>query len=322
LPARSSIAWFPLALRSLAILLLLAAPFAVAQSPLEIEILRQTNAYREQYGLEPLAWDEAAHKAALAHARDMLARHYFAHETPEGVTPAERMWRAGVLEVTVGENIAYYGGLDASQAAAKVVADWMNSPHHRENILRPQFTHLGVAVSQAGDRVMLVQDFLARPFKVLVWRTPSQKRVGVLEYGGSSRATVGVFVNGVYRTALQPPDWRGELELDPGSRVSLGLWRDGAYYLACSFVPPRLDCANPKIAWSARYHVELRDTVQLQLTLPPGEYTLAYGKEDPVPFKKVNGQVFLEVPRDWMVIWVGLAHGDRVEYTHRIPLER
>jgi len=62
--------------------------------------------------------------------------------------------------------------------------------------------------------------------------------------------------------------------------------------------------------------------VRLQLTLPPGEYTLGYGKEDPVPFKKVNGQVFLEVPRDWMVIWVGLAHGDRVEYTHRIPLER
>jgi uncharacterized protein YkwD len=42
----------------------------------------------------------------------------------------------------LGENIAY------NQAdAASVVASWMNSPPHRENLLNPLFTDIGVGLA-------------------------------------------------------------------------------------------------------------------------------------------------------------------------------
>jgi uncharacterized protein YkwD len=56
----------------------------------------------------------------------------------------------------VGENIAY-GNVSADQ----MVAMWMSSPGHRANILRPEFTHLGVGVARTGSgRVYGTQDFL------------------------------------------------------------------------------------------------------------------------------------------------------------------
>ena len=315
-----NIAWSTTPGISLALLFLLLSPVA-AQSPLELAILEQTNAARAAHGLEPLSWDENTARAARAHAEDMLERNYFAHVTPEGTTPAERMWAAGVYEVEVGENIAYYEGYTPDQAVAKVVDDWMQSPHHRENILRPAFTHLGVGVAVRGDRVALVQDFLARPFEIVVWQTASRALTGILDYSGSSKATVGVFVNGLFNVALQPPGWAGSIELPAGSRVGLGLWRGDKYYLACEFTLPAVECRNPKINWRASYHQEYRDTARLQITLPRGSYTLAHGRQKPVPFQRADGQVFIEVPRDWGAIWIGVKRGDRVEYTHRIPLE-
>jgi len=301
--------------------MLLLVPAAVGQSSLELAVLQETNAVRQRYGLEPLAWDDRAAVAARGHALDMLERNYFAHDTPEGTTVAERMWRAGVTEVKVGENIAFYEGYTPEEAIAKVVTDWMNSPHHRENILRPEFTHLGVGLAIAGDRVMVVQDFLSRPFAVEVWKTPSRGPVGILSFSGSSPATVGVFVNGVYVEALQPPSWRGRLELLPDSRVDLGLWQGSSYYLECSFTPPELNCPSRKIDWRASYERRLTDTVRLQVGLPTGNYLLARGLDTPVPFMRVSGQVYVEVPREWGAVWIGIESEGRVEYTHRIGLK-
>lgn len=306
---------------SLAALVLSLAP-AIAQSELELLILEQTNAARAAHGLSRLAWDENAARAARKHADDMLERGYFAHETPDGLTPAERMWRAGVLEVEIGENIAFYEGYTPEQAVAKVVDDWMHSPHHRENILRPEFTHLGVGVVRRGERIMLVQDFLARPFSVTVWQTSSRSFTGVLVFSGSSRATVGLFVGGVLNTALQPPNWSGSLQLTPGSRVDVGVWRGSQYYLVCSFTPPETACPTSKINWHASYRQELRDTVLLQISLPQGEYTLAHGPGRPTPFASKRAPINLEAPLEWGAIWIGVSHGGRVEYTHRVTLEK
>jgi uncharacterized protein YkwD len=46
----------------------------------------------------------------------------------------------------VGENLAYATG-DATPA--RVVAAWMASPDHRENILEPEFRDSGIAVAAA-----------------------------------------------------------------------------------------------------------------------------------------------------------------------------
>ncbi|WP_287372489.1 CAP domain-containing protein [Oceanithermus sp.] len=303
--------------RWLALLVLLGA--ALAQTPLELEAFRLTNEARKAHGLAALAWDDAAYRAARAHALDMLERGFFDHVNPDGLGPADRMWAAGVLEVTVGENLAFYEGYTPEYAAGVVVDDWLRSPPHRRNLLKPEFTHLGLALVQRGDRIAVVQNFVARPFRLWVWQTPSQKREGRLSYQGTARATVGLFVNDAFVTALQPPRWSGELDVDPQSKVSLGLWNGGRYLLACAFTLPATACRHPRIEWTARYTERTVASVRLQLGLPAGEHWLAYGPE-PRLFRRVQGDAVVEVPLSWQVVWVGTSQEDKIEYTHRIPL--
>lgn len=316
-----SITLFPLLKASIAFLAITAFAPSPAQTDIELAILQRTNMARSANGLQPLLWDVNAAKAARNHAVDMIRKQYFSHITPSGKTVADRMWQAGVLEVEVGENIAYYEGYSLDEVATKVVDDWMNSPHHRENILRPEFTHIGVGVSQNNGKIMIVQDFLARPFNINLWIRPSRSLMGVLDYSGSSKATVGFFVDGVLVRSLQPPKWSGSMELSPGSRVVLGLWRSNKYFLACSFSPPVTECDSPKIKWKANYRQEYRDTKRLQISLPPGSYTLGYGSRNPVAFKESKGNVYIEVPVSWVAVWIGITQGDSVKYTHRISLK-
>ena len=69
----------------------------------------------------------------------MIDRNFFAHNTPDGQTPFDRMKAAGITYSSAGENIA------AGQSSPQNVMDsWMNSPGHRANILDPDFTEMGI----------------------------------------------------------------------------------------------------------------------------------------------------------------------------------
>jgi hypothetical protein len=46
--------------------------------------------------------------------------------------------------------------------AVKIMADWINSPGHRDNILSPNFTHLGVGVSAGHHKILATQEFVGR----------------------------------------------------------------------------------------------------------------------------------------------------------------
>jgi uncharacterized protein YkwD len=76
----------------------------------------------------------------------MIARRYFEHDTPDGVDAQERMRAAGYQSnnAITGENIAWAAGELASPF--EIVDLWMHSPPHRENILRPQFTEIGIGL--------------------------------------------------------------------------------------------------------------------------------------------------------------------------------
>ena len=75
----------------------------------------------------------------------MALKNYFEHESLDGREVADRAKSQGYDFQTVGENIAV-----GQRDVAEVMQGWMNSPGHRENILRPQFTHLGSGVA-TGD---------------------------------------------------------------------------------------------------------------------------------------------------------------------------
>jgi hypothetical protein len=55
---------------------------------------------------QPLAMNETLLGTARTHSQDMIDRDYFAHNTPEGVDPFQRMTNAGYNFTTAGENIA------------------------------------------------------------------------------------------------------------------------------------------------------------------------------------------------------------------------
>jgi uncharacterized protein YkwD len=107
------------------------------------------NQERSRYALSPLHLNARLSRAALAHSRDMVAHQYFAHTTPSGVTPADRVRATGYLgsarSWTIGENIAW-GTLTLSSPEAAVDA-WMGSPHHRANILYSAYREIGIGIA-------------------------------------------------------------------------------------------------------------------------------------------------------------------------------
>lgn len=109
------------------------------------EVVRLTNRERAGAGLRQLAVDPALTRAAQAHSADMVARDFYAHTDPDGGKPWDRAAAAGAARRTVGENIAC-----GQRSAADVVEGWMNSPGHRANILKAEFTHIGVGLAGGG----------------------------------------------------------------------------------------------------------------------------------------------------------------------------
>ena len=103
---------------------------------------------------------------ARAYSDDMLVRHFFDHTTPEGISFDERIAdRYDHRIYLIGENIwsgSGYYSLEIKQVAKKIVDDWMSSPGHRENLLSPRFTHLGVGVSSGHHQILATQEFVGR----------------------------------------------------------------------------------------------------------------------------------------------------------------
>jgi len=121
---------------------------------LEKQMLDLVNKERVANGLNPLAPDPELTEVARAHSTDMFARGYFAHDTPEGKSPFDRMRDANIRFTTAGENLALAPTLPVAHNGL------MNSPGHRANILRKEFGRVGIGVMDGGMRgLMISQEF-------------------------------------------------------------------------------------------------------------------------------------------------------------------
>ncbi|MFI8091109.1 CAP domain-containing protein [Streptomyces sp. NPDC086080] len=109
------------------------------------EVVDLTNRERARAGLPLLSRDPLLTAAAQAHSADMVARDFYSHTAPDGSRPWDRAAAAGSARRTVGENIAC-----GQRSPAEVVEGWMNSPGHRANILKADFTHIGVGFAGGG----------------------------------------------------------------------------------------------------------------------------------------------------------------------------
>ena len=116
--------------------------------------------------------------AAQAKANDMAAKSYFAHVSPEGVDPWHWFKEVGYSFDYAGENLAvdFSDSSDVNQA-------WMNSPTHRENILDPHFTEIGIATAQG------VYQGRATTFVVQEFGLPAE---ALAQAGAPARASLAV----------------------------------------------------------------------------------------------------------------------------------
>jgi uncharacterized protein YkwD len=130
-------------------------------SDLEWHVLFVTNQQRIWRKLPALAGSEALAGVARAHSRDMLARGFFDHRTPEGLGPADRVARQGLQFPSCSENLYSIknGPRDPAELASVLVSGWMETTGHRHNILDPAFRFLGVGAASSGGTVIVTQLF-------------------------------------------------------------------------------------------------------------------------------------------------------------------
>ncbi|MEU0954620.1 CAP domain-containing protein [Streptomyces niveus] len=110
------------------------------------DVVALTNAERTAARLRPLAGDPRLTAAAQAHSDEMVGRGFYSHTSPDGRQPWDRAAAAGCTHRGIGENIAC-----GQRSAAEVVRGWMESPGHRANILKPDFTHIGIGFRGGGE---------------------------------------------------------------------------------------------------------------------------------------------------------------------------
>lgn len=120
----------------------------------ELDMLDLVNAERAKVGAPKLVMDDRIVSVARAHSRDMFIRRYFAHVTPDGKDPAERLTDAGAKYSLMGENLAYAPDLKTAHQGL------MESPEHKKNILDPAFHRIGIGIITTDSYgVMYTQDF-------------------------------------------------------------------------------------------------------------------------------------------------------------------
>lgn len=153
----------------------------IRASAVASHLARNVNATRRSHGYPALAWHEPVASTGRAHAADMFDREYFAHENPEGERAWDRYAKTGHEEcVAYGENnyrmtLGYehsrYEEMTGPEieryVAGRINTGFRRSDEgHRELMLGPQYTHVGIGVHLGEDRDD--ESRIGRPYEIHV----------------------------------------------------------------------------------------------------------------------------------------------------------
>jgi len=146
------------------LLLLVNAPLRATAAPDMTASLQRvldlTNVERKKVGARPLAVSTELNVAAQQYSQVLASSDCFAHTCGPVPEMSDRMGQAGYQNWTaLGENIA--AGYPTPEA---VVAGWMGSQGHRDNLLSPNFAEIGIGLATGGGYgTFWTQDFGNRP---------------------------------------------------------------------------------------------------------------------------------------------------------------
>lgn len=119
---------------------------SVVPGSMTSQVVTLVNKERASNGLQPVASDSQLAKLAQMKAEDMAKNGYFSHTSPTYGSAFDMMKTYGVSYKTAGENIA-----KGQKTAEAVMNGWMNSSGHRANILKSDYTKIGVGYAKASD---------------------------------------------------------------------------------------------------------------------------------------------------------------------------
>jgi uncharacterized protein YkwD len=109
-------------------------------------LVERVNAVRVAHGLVALRPSAALDQAALAHSREMLEHGAFAHESPDGTSFSQRVRQyypvSGFASWRVAENLLLSS---TTLRPERAVALWLASPPHRQTLLDPRLSEVGIA---------------------------------------------------------------------------------------------------------------------------------------------------------------------------------
>jgi len=125
----------------------------------EQQVLALLNNIRVANGLSPLAPNQSLTDISRTRSADMLDRGYFSHYTPEGTNIFNILRAHGISYKNAGENLAQSMPASAGSPEAFVNA-WMNSSAHAANILKPQYTRIGIGLAENNGRRVVTTVFM------------------------------------------------------------------------------------------------------------------------------------------------------------------
>ncbi len=112
---------------------------------IEHQVIQLVNQERAKNGLKALRPNWELSRVARHKSQDMRDKHYFSHTSPTYGSPFDMMKAYRIGYSYAGENIAM-----GQTTAWQVMQGWMNSTGHRQNILNPNFTEIGVGYAEGG----------------------------------------------------------------------------------------------------------------------------------------------------------------------------
>ena len=111
-------------------------------SSAERSLLTAINSARAAAGVAPLRATAPLNNAALWQSQVLARAGILDHTSPDGSTLLDRLARVRWHGSAAGEDLA------VASTPASAVAMWMQSPGHRENLLRASFRSVGVGLAR------------------------------------------------------------------------------------------------------------------------------------------------------------------------------
>ena len=163
-------------------------PAAHPEEPVGAGILERINADRARAGVAPVAWDGAAARVAEAFCRQQVEERSRGHYLMDGIPPYARTSFAGIFGLQTENSVSWITTARqfaesplrlALEGHEQMMAERPPHDGHRQTILDPAATHVGVGWALDHGRFQMAQEFLVRRLERLSLTLPDRRFAAV-----------------------------------------------------------------------------------------------------------------------------------------------